>query len=124
MLISLEQCVSPDHFYRYRDAALDLSFARDWVADCIAERGRPPIDPVVFFHLHLIMFFEGFHSERKLVEMASLNLAHRWRLGYHLDEPLPERSSLVKIHQRLDLEVFRRFFEHVVVGLCGDGGLI
>ncbi len=63
--------------------------------------GRPSIDPVVFFRFHLIMFFEGIRSERQLVEIASLNLAHRWYLGYHLDEPLPDRSSLVKIRQRL-----------------------
>jgi hypothetical protein len=54
------------------------------------------------------LFFEGLRSERQLVELASLNLAHRWYLGYHLDEPLPDRSSLVKIRQRLGLAVFRR----------------
>ena len=123
VLISLEQCVPPDHFYRQLDVALDLSFVRDWVADCYADRGRPSIDPVVFFRFHLIMFFEGIRSERKLVELASLNLAHRWYLGYHLDEPLPERSSLVKIRQRLGLKVFRRFFEHIV-DLCDNAGLI
>ena len=35
----------------------------------------------------------------------------------------PDRSSLVKIRQRLGLPVFRRFFEHVV-DLCDDAGLI
>jgi transposase len=123
VVISLEQCVPPDHFYRHLDAALDLSFVRDWVADCYAERGRPSIDPVVFFRFHLIMFFEGIRSERKLVELASLNLAQRWYLGYHRDEPLPERSSLVRIRQRLGLAVFRRFFEHVV-DRCDEAGLI
>ena len=123
VVVSLEQCVPPDHFYRHLDAALDLSFVRDWVADRYAERGRPSIDPVVFFRFHLIMFFEGIRSERKLVELASLNLAHRWYLGYHLDEPLPDRSSLVKIRQRLGLAVFRRFFEQVV-DRCGEAGLI
>jgi hypothetical protein len=69
------------------------------------------------------LFFEGIRSERQLVELASLNLAHRWHLGYHLDEPLPDRSSLVKMRQRLGLPVFRRFFEHVV-DLCADADLI
>ena len=53
---------------------------------CYAERGRPSIDPVVFFKLQLVMFFEGIRSERQLIETASLNLAHRWYLGYALDE--------------------------------------
>src|SRR4051812_38342866 len=69
------------------------------------------------------MFFEGIRSERMLVETAALNLAHRWYLGYHLDESLPDRSSLIKIRQRLGLDIFRRFFEQVV-DLCEDAGLV
>jgi len=49
--ICLEAAVPADHFYRHLDAMLDLSFVRDWVADCYAERGRPSINPVVFFKL-------------------------------------------------------------------------
>jgi transposase len=123
VLASLECLVPANHFYRHLDAALDLSFVRDWVKDCYAARGRPSIDPVVFFRFHLIMFFEGIRSERKLVETANLNLAHRWYLGYNLDEPLPERTSLIKIRQRLGLAIFRQFFEHVV-DLCEDAELI
>jgi len=122
-IVSLERLVPADHFYRHLDAALDLSFIRSWVAESYADCGRPSIDPVVFFRFHLIMFFEGIRSERQLVELASLNLAHRWYLGYHLDEPLPDRSSLVKIRQRLGLAVFRRFFEHAV-DLCAEADLI
>ena len=29
--VSLEDLVPADHFYRYLDAALDLSFVRTWV---------------------------------------------------------------------------------------------
>lgn len=122
-VVSLERLVPRDNFYRHLDAALDLSSVRSWVAECYADRGRPSIDPVVFFRFHLIMFFEGIRSERQLVELVNLNLAHRWYLGYHLDEPLPDRSSLVKIRQRLGLAVFRRFFEHVV-DLCEEADLI
>ena len=122
-VVSLERLVPANNFYRHLDAALDLSFVRSWVAECYADRGRPSIDPVVFFRFQLIMFFEGIRFERQLVELASLNLAHRWYLGYHLDEPLPDRSSLVKIRQRLGLPVFRRFFEQVV-DLCAEADLI
>jgi transposase len=67
------------------------------VQELYAERGRPSIDPVVFFSLQLIMFFEGIRSERKLIETASLDLAHRWYLGYALDEELPNHSSLTRL---------------------------
>jgi transposase len=121
--VSLEALVPPNHFYRYLDARLDLSFVRTWVQDCYAAGGRPSIDPVVFFKLQLILFFEGLRSERKLMETVALNLAHRWYLGYHLDEPLPDHSSLTRIRERLGLPLFERFFDHVVE-LCQQAGLV
>jgi transposase len=121
--ISVEALVPADHFYRHLEAKLDLSFVRDWARELYADRGRPGIDPVVFFKLQLVMFFEGIRSERKLVETASLHLAHRWYLGYALDEPLPDHSSLTRIRQRLGVDVFQRFFERVV-DLCQEAGLV
>jgi hypothetical protein len=69
------------------------------------------------------MFFEGIRSERQLITTASLNLAHRWYLGYALDEALPDHSSLTRIRQRLGIDVFQRFFEQVV-DLCQEAGLV
>jgi hypothetical protein len=48
LLVSLENLVPADNFYRHLDAKLDLGFVREWVADSYAEQGRPSIDPVVF----------------------------------------------------------------------------
>jgi hypothetical protein len=55
--VSLEALVPTDHFYRHLEATLDLSFVREWVRELYAERGRPSIDPVVFFKLQLVVFF-------------------------------------------------------------------
>ena len=66
--VSLEDLVPRDHFYRHLEAKLDLGFVRDWTAELYAERGRPSIDPVVFFKLQLVMFFEGIRSERQLID--------------------------------------------------------
>lgn len=41
-------------------------------------------------------------------------LSVRWYVGYDLDEPLPDHSTLSKIRARYGLEVFRRFFEAIV----------
>ena len=57
--VSLEDLVLTNHFYRHLEAKLDLSFVREWARELYAERGRPSIDPVVFFKLQLVMFFEG-----------------------------------------------------------------
>src|SRR5205809_6111850 len=111
---SIEDLAPADHLYRHLDAKLVLSFAREWVADLYAEVGRPSVDPVVFFRLQLVMFFEGIRSERKLMEVAADRLSLRWYLGYDLDERLPDHSSLTKIRKRYGLPVFERFFERVV----------
>jgi transposase len=50
---------------------------------CAAAMGRPSIDPVVFFKLQLIMFFEGIRSERQLMERVKVNLAYRWTTGMY-----------------------------------------
>jgi transposase len=121
--VSLEDLVPTDNFYRHLEGTLDLSFVREWTRELYAERGRPSIDPVVFFKLQLIMFFEAIRSERQLIETASLNLAHRWYLGYALDEALPDHSSLTRIRQRLGIDVFQRFFERVV-DLCQAAGMV
>ena len=56
---SLEELVPHDHFYRHLERTLDLSFVREFVQKTYACKGRPSVDPVVFFKLQLVMFFEG-----------------------------------------------------------------
>src|SRR5512133_1778113 len=91
--ISLEDLVPADNFYRQVERRIDLSFVRKLASEFYANMGRPSIDPVVFFKLQLIAFFEGIRSERQLMETVNLNLAHRWFIGYDLDEPVPEAAS-------------------------------
>ena len=122
--VSLDELVPADHFYRHLDRVLDLSFVRDLVQDCyVAGLGRPSIDPVVFFKLQLVMFFEDVRSERLLMRLVADRLSVRWYLGYNLDEPLPDHSSLTRIRVRYGLEVFRRFFD-AIVEQCRDAGLV
>jgi len=45
---------------------------------------------------------------------AADRLSVRWYLGYDLNEPLPDHSSLTKIRNRYGVEVFRCFFETIV----------
>ena len=82
--ISLEELVPEDNFYRQVEKCIDLSFVRDLVCHLYSSFGRPSIDPVVFFKLQLIAFFEGIRSERLLMETVSLNLAHRWFISVYI----------------------------------------
>ena len=64
-----------------------FSFVRDFVKECYASSGRPSVEPVVFFRLQLVMFFEDIRSERQLMEVAADRLSIRGFLGYDLNEP-------------------------------------
>ena len=121
--LSLEDLVPHDHFYRRLQATLDISFVRELVTPLYANGGRPSVDPVVFFKLQLVMFFEDIRSERQLMGIVSDRLSLRWYLGYDLFEPLPDHSSLTRIRERYGLLVFRRFFERIVAE-CVEAGLV
>jgi transposase len=112
--VSLEELVPQDHFYRHLQKTLDLSFVYDLVREFYALTGRPSLDPVVFFKLQLVMFFEDIRSERLLMRQVADRLSVRWYVGYNLDEPLPDHSTLSKTRTRYGLRVFRRFFEAIV----------
>ncbi len=121
--LSLEELVPADHFYRHLEKSLDLSFVGEFVQETYAGAGRPSIDPVVFFKLQLVMFFEDIRSERLLMRQAADRLSVRWYVGYDLNEPLPDHSSLTRIRERYGVDVFRRFFEKIVEQ-CQEAGLV
>src|SRR5258708_29746478 len=121
--VSLEELVPQDHFYRHLERALDLSFVREFVQQTYSCGGRPSIDPIVFFKLQLVMFFEDIRSERLLMRQAADRLSVRWYIGYDLHEPLPDHSSLTRIRTRYGVDVFRRFFEQIVEQ-CQQAGLV
>ena len=121
--VSLDALVPSDHVSRHLERELDLGFVRELVRDAYAEIGRPSIDPVVFFKLQLVLFFEGLRSERQLMRAVADRLSLRWYVGYNLDESLPDHSSLTRIRRRYGLPVFQRFFE-AVVEQCVAAGLV
>ncbi len=72
--LSLEELVPDDNFYRCLERAVDLSFVRELVRPLYARGGRPTVDPVVFFKLQLVLFFEDLCSKRRLMEVAASHL--------------------------------------------------
>ena len=121
--VSLEDLVPGDHFYRQLEQKLDLAFVHALTRKSYACTGRPSIDPIVFFKLQLVMFFDGIRSERQLLQVSADRLSVRWYLGYDLSEPLPDHSSLTRIRGRYGIEIFRRFFEEIT-GQCQRAGLV
>jgi transposase len=101
--IDLESFVAEDHFLRQIDRVLDLSFVRDLTAACYADgKGRPSIDPEVFFRMQLLAYFNGITKDRRLCEQVRDNLAYRWFCRLSLDDDIPEHSSLTRIRDRFE----------------------
>ena len=85
------------------------------------EKGRPPIDPVVYFKMLMVGFLENLPSERAIASRCGDSLMIRRFLGYDLDEETPHHSSLSVIRNRLSLEVYQAVFDLILEGLRRHG---
>ena len=122
--IDLESFVAEDHFLRRIDRILELSFVRELTAPrYVAEKGRPSIDPEVFFRMQLVAYFYGITTDRRLCDEVRYNLAYRWFSRLPLDEDVPDHSSLTRIRDRLGEEVFEAVFRRIVAQ-CQEKGLV
>jgi transposase len=86
-------------------------------------QGRPSLPPGVYFRMLLIGYFEGIDSERGIAWRCADSLALRAFLGFALDEPTPDHSSLCRIRQRLSVEVHDAVFQ-MVLELLAQHGLL
>ena len=122
--IDLESFVAEDHFLRQIDRVLDLSFVRELTAARYADgKGRPSIDPEVFFRMQLVAYFNGITKDRRLCEEVHYNLAYRWFCRLSLADDVPDHSSLTRIRDRLGEEVFEAVFRRIVAQ-CQEKGLV
>jgi transposase len=122
--IDLESFVAEDHVLRQIDRVLDLSFVRELTAACYADgKGRPSIDPEVFFRMQLVAYFNGITKDRRLCEEVRYHLAYRWFCRLSLEDDIPEHSSLTRIRDRLGEEVFEAVFRRIV-RQCQEKGLV
>jgi transposase len=124
LLPPLESFVPQDHYLRKLDKVLDLSFVHDAVRDRYCQdNGHPSVDPEVIIRLFLIQALEGISHVRELLRQVQVNLAHRWFIGYELDEPLPDHSTLSRALSRFGDEVFNELFRRSIA-CCQSSGLI
>lgn len=85
------------------------------------EKGRPPIDPVVYFKMLMVGFLEDLPSERAIAMRCGDSLMIRRFLGYDLNEDTPHHSSFTVIRQRLSKEVYEAVFDIVLDALRSHG---
>jgi len=58
-----------------------------------SKRGRPGVDPVVYFKMLMIGFFENISSERGIAERCRDSISIRFFLGYDLTQSTPDHST-------------------------------
>ena len=79
-----------------------------------ADVGRPGVAPGVYFRMLLLGYFEGIDSERGIAWRCADSLGLREFLGYALDLPTPDHSTLSVTRNRIDVETHQAVFDWVV----------
>ena len=121
--ISIAQRVRRDHPLRKIAARVDFDFIYREVADKYGTRGNVSVPPPVILKLMLLLVFYNVRSERELMATLPERLDWLWFLGYDLDAKIPDHSVLSKARKRWGAEVFRNFFERIVIQ-CVEAGLV
>ena len=122
--IDLESFVAEDHLLRRIDRVLDLSFVHELTAERYATgKGRPSIDPEVFFRMQLLAYLHGIMSERQLCQDIHDNLAYRWFCRIAIQDDVPDHSSLTRIRDRLGEDIIEVVFRRIV-NRCKEKGLV
>ena len=86
-------------------------------------RGRPGVDPVVYFKMLMVGFFEDIASERGIAERCNDSISLRAFLGYGLTQTTPDHSTLSVIRSRLGEEIYQQIFQ-VILGALQEHGLL
>jgi transposase len=86
-----------------------------------SRRGRPPVDPAVYFKMLMIGFFENIASERGIAERCSDSISIRFFLGYDLTQATPDHSTLSLIRGRLSEATYQEVFGLILSALQQQG---
>lgn len=117
----LSDRVPTDNFYRKLNERLDLHFIYKLTTRYYGREGQESIDPIVFFKLMLIGYFENLSSDRRIINTVSLRLDMLLFVGYNIDETLPWHSTLSRTRQLYGEEVFKELFQKVLKNCIAQG---
>lgn len=113
----LSDRVPRDNFYRQLNEILDLNFLYKETKNYYGTEGQQSIDPVVFFKLILVGYFENLNSDRKIIQHASMRMDILFFIGYDIDDELPWHSTLSRTRNLYGDDVFKILFKKVL-GMC------
>jgi transposase len=121
--INLDQRVRANHPLRKIDQLIDFDFAYKEVESTYGSNGNVSVPPPVILKLMLLLMFYNVRSERELMGTLPERLDWLWFLGYDLDSEIPGHSVLSKAKKRWGVQVFKSFFERIVIQ-CVQAGLV
>ena len=119
--INIAERIRRDHPLRRIAAKVDFDFTYREVAGRYGTNGNISVPPPVVLKLMLLLVFYNVRSERELMSTLPERLDWLWFLGYDLDTKIPDHSILSKARKRWGAEVFKSFFERIVLQCVEDG---
>ncbi|MCC5905465.1 MAG: IS1182 family transposase [Balneolaceae bacterium] len=120
---SLEDHISADHPLRRIDHVLDLRFLYKQTRPYYGSQGQKSIDPVVFFKICLVGYFNNLTGDRALIRFCNDSLSARWFIGYDIDQALPVHSTLSRTRSLFGEDIYEQVFSEIL-GLCVNAGLV
>ena len=117
-IVNLEDMVPQNHFLRVIEKYFDWNFIYEEVEKQYSLFGRPSIDPVVLFKIHILKFLFHEDSLRKTYESLKYNNLYRWFIGYNLNEEVPNHSTYSQNYKRkfckLEKDILQTVFDKVI----------
>lgn len=117
-IINLEEIVPQTHFLRVIEKYFDWNFIYEEVEKQYSVFGRPSIDPVVLFKIHILKFLFHEDSLRRTYENLQYNNLYRWFIGYNLNEKTPDHSTYSQNYKRkfskLEKDILQTVFDKVI----------
>ena len=123
MNVALENRVRKDHPLRNIKTLIDFDFTYKEVEEKYGSNGNVSVPPPVIVKLMLLLVLYNVRSERELMNTLPERLDWLWFLGYTLDTSVPDHSVLSKARKKWGQELFKKFFERIVLQ-CTQAGLV
>ena len=120
---NIDQRVRKDHPLRKINELVDFDFVYKEVESLYGTRGNVSVPPPMILKLMLLLVLYNVRSERELMDTLPERLDWLWFLGCDLDSEIPNHSVLSKARKKWGVEIFRSFFERIVIQ-CVEAGLV
>lgn len=120
---NIDQRVRKDHPLRKINELIDFNFVYQEVEELYGIKGNVSVPPPVILKLMLLLVLYNVRSERELMDTLPERLDWILFLGFDLDSEIPNHSVLSKARRKWGVEIFRNFFERIIIQ-CVEAGLV